>query len=204
MCIRDRSSTCPFLCRPARVRGPPRTDRRDVPRRGRGALRAARARLRAPRVPEQDQPRAAVGRRRRSAQRADAGVLRLLRLALVRARPLAAGAVGAHVSRGVVRRGRADRAATLPDRGEHRGGGPLPEREGPGVLRAPLWPRLAAAARRRAAQLGRPGGACVGARAAAAERRCARARSTPKTGVGTSRSSRAGRTSCRRGSPRRT
>ena len=66
-------------------------------RRGRRrALRAPRARLRAPGVPEQDRSRAAASDADvRAAARADAGVLRLLRLALVGARTLAARAAGA-------------------------------------------------------------------------------------------------------------
>ena len=74
-------------------------------RRGRGgALRQPRARVRAPGVPEQDRARDDQRRRRQAAARADAGVLRLLRLALVGARALAAGAPRAAVPGCAVRR----------------------------------------------------------------------------------------------------
>ena len=60
---------------------------------------AAGARLHPPRIPEQDRARARRRRRRAAAARADACVLRVLRLAFVGARPLAARAPCARVSR---------------------------------------------------------------------------------------------------------
>ena len=58
-----------------------------------------RARLRPQGIPEQDQPHDEQRCRCGAAAHADARVLRLLRLAFVGARPLAAGAAGADVSR---------------------------------------------------------------------------------------------------------
>ena len=63
--------------------------------RARRALRRPCPRLRPPRVPQQDRARAPRRHGRASAPRADPGVLRVLRLALVRAWPLAAGPAGA-------------------------------------------------------------------------------------------------------------
>ena len=106
-----------------RRRAPRLTSRaacRSGPRR---ALRAPGPRLRAPGVPEQDRARDERRRRRAAAARADAGVLRLLRLALVGPRPLAARAGGAAPARGAVRRRRPRRARPEPHARERRGRG---------------------------------------------------------------------------------
>src|SRR4026207_1132115 len=79
--------------------GSRRASERSRARPPRRALRAPRARVRAPGVPEQDLPRAERRRRCAAAARADARVLRLLRLALLGARPLAARAHRTAVAR---------------------------------------------------------------------------------------------------------
>ena len=106
---------------------------------------------------------------------ADAGVLRLLRLAFVGARPLAAGAPRADLPERAVRGRRARRAGAQPDAGAHRRRSPLPRRPGPHVVRAAVRPRLAAATRRRAEDVGRRTGARLvrGAGAARNRGRCA-------------------------------
>ncbi len=147
--------------------------RRHHPTRARrsGALRATRARLRAPRVPEQDRARAGIRRGRPATARADAGILRLLRLALFGAWPLAARAAGetvpGHRTGGDGTRG----AGAQPDAGEHRGRGRVPARAGTHVVRATLRPRVAARTRGRTAQLGRPAGPRLGRRPRAARDR---------------------------------
>ena len=116
-------------------------------------------------------------RGREAAARTDAGVLRLLRLALVGARPLAAGA---------------PRAACSPTRPSPRAPAPALARSltaehiavearylaGPGrdELRAALRPGVAAAARCRAARVERPAGAAVGRGARARSKTAAAAR----------------------------
>src|ERR1039458_10116391 len=62
-----------------------------------GALCRSRARLRPQAVPQQDRALLELRCRREAAPRADAGVLRLLRLAFLRPRALAAGPPGAPV-----------------------------------------------------------------------------------------------------------
>ena len=57
---------------------------------------------------------------RAAAAQAHAGLLRLLRLALGRARPLAAGAAGPHLPEGAVRGPRARGARAQPDAATHR------------------------------------------------------------------------------------
>src|ERR1035441_3099817 len=68
-----------------------------------GALCRPRPRLRPQTVPQQDRPLLELRRRREAAARADAGVLRLLRLAFLGPRTLAAGPPGAPVSARAVR-----------------------------------------------------------------------------------------------------
>src|SRR5262249_37660323 len=138
----------------ARLRG-----RRPRVRRGSGrALREARPRLRPPRVPEQDRARDERRRRPQAAPRADAGLLRLPRLALLGPRPLAPRAPRADLPERAVRRGSARGRLLEPDAVEDRRRGRVRERPGPRLVRAALRPRVAAAARRRAARVeGRKG-----------------------------------------------
>ena len=70
-----------------------------------------------------------------------------------------------------VRRAGSRGAGAQPDAREHRGGGRVSARSGPGVVRAALWPCVAAAARGRAAHLGRSAGTRVGQGAVAARDR---------------------------------
>ena len=86
----------------------------------RPALRRARARVRAQGVSEQDRARARGRCGRAAAARADAGVLRLLRLAFVGARALAARAARAAVSRSGDCERRPRGARGEPHAGEHR------------------------------------------------------------------------------------
>ena len=102
-------------------------------------------------------------RRRASAARTRAGVLRLLRLAFVRARPLAARTTGQAVSAGAVRGGCARGVGAEPDARAHRRRSRLLPDPGPCFLRAALRSRVAADAVRRIAHLGRPAGARMGA-----------------------------------------
>src|SRR5262249_44736525 len=143
------------------------------------ALRPARARVRPEGVPEQDRARPPGRRRRQAAARADPGLLRLLRLALRSARALATCAPRSNLSRSPVRRGGAQVVEPVPDPPKPRQGSLVPRRPRPFLFRAPLWPRLAAAARRGAPLLGGPGRARLvgGARAARA------GRSAPARGV---------------------
>src|SRR6185295_13795868 len=104
-------------------------------------------------VPEQDLAQSQLRCGRRAAAQAHAGVLRLLRLALLGSRSLAARAAGAHVSRRAVRGEGPRSAGTKHHPGEHRAGGYLSARRWTGELRAPVRPRLAAATRRRAARV---------------------------------------------------
>ena len=83
-------------------------------------VHAARARLRTPGVPEQDRARPLRGRRRPAAPRADAGLLRLLRLALGRPWPLAAGPPRTAGGRSGARSRRARRPGAQPDARQHR------------------------------------------------------------------------------------
>src|SRR6185295_13856884 len=135
---------------------------------GRGAVREAGARLRAQGVSEQDRARALRRRRREAAARAHPRVLRLLRLAFLGARPLAAGALGAYVPRRTVRRAGAASPGPELDARARRGRGALPGRSGAGLVRAALRARLAAPTRRRAPRMGRSAGEGVVRRAGSA------------------------------------
>ena len=98
----------------------------------------------------------------RPPRRADTGLLRLLRLALVGARPLVARTTRQVVPRRRVRSGGTCGAGAQPDVREHRNGGRVSAGCGPGVVRTALRSRVAAATRSRAAHLGRSPGARVG------------------------------------------
>ena len=149
-----------------------------------GPVRRSGARLRAPGIPEQDRARAQQRRGREAAARADPGLLRLLRLALLGARALAARAAGPPLSRRALRAAGARGARREPDAGAHRRRGALPRGLRPHVVRAALRPGVAAAARGRAARVERPAGAAVVARAGAARaggRRAHRGRGCPSS-----------------------
>ena len=153
----DAHSSARMSRAPDTDRGPRErpADERRRPRDPGLPLRAARARLRPPGIPQQDRARAERRRRRAAAARADARLLRLLRLALVGARALAARAPGPRASRmppSPARRARA--LAPEPDAGEHRRRGPVSRGQGPRDLRAAVRARVAAAARGGAARVG--------------------------------------------------
>src|SRR5258706_988 len=111
-------------------------------------------RVRAQAVSEPCEPHHEQRCRRGAAAAAHARVLRLLRLAFVGPRTLAAGAAGAQVSRGAVRRARARRAARKLDGRAHRRRSEVSAPRRPAELRAPVWTGLAHAARRRVARVG--------------------------------------------------
>src|SRR5450759_506396 len=81
-----------------------------------GALRRSGARLRPQTVPQQDRAFLELGCRCEAAARTDPGVLRLLRLAFLGPRPLAAGAAGAPVSASTLRPRSAPRRGALRGR----------------------------------------------------------------------------------------
>src|SRR5262249_2688309 len=89
-----------------------------IRREGGGTLRQARAGVRAQGISEQDRARAQQRRGRRAAAEIDAGILRLLRLALVGARALAARPPAADVSTRAICQRRARSAEAKSNRGE--------------------------------------------------------------------------------------
>src|SRR5581483_10338495 len=109
-------------------------------------------------VPEQALALAELRRRRGAATQAHARLLRLLRLALVGARPLDAGAHRAHFSRSEVHAAHPRGAGPEPDRGKRRRRSRLSARRRTRQLRASVWAGVAAAARVGVARVGRPAG----------------------------------------------
>jgi hypothetical protein len=95
-----------------------------------GALRHTRARVRAQRISKQDQSRAQQRCGRGAAAKTDAGILWLLRLALVGARTLVAGQTGPHISGRAVCERCTRRAQAKSDRGKFETGGDLVRGEG--------------------------------------------------------------------------
>ena len=89
---------------------------------------------------------------REAAARAHSRVLRLLRLALGGARALAAGAAAQRFRMRRVRCAGARGARAQPHAAEHRDRSGVPARRGSRVVRATIWSRMAAAARRRTAR----------------------------------------------------
>ena len=129
--------------------------RRPLRRPGRSRcrpLRAARARLRAQGVSEQDRAFHDQRCRSQAAAATDAGVLRLLRLAFDGARSLAARSRHQAVSEVGSRAESTRGTRARPDAAEHRCRGHVPDGAWTGIVRASVRPRVGAA-RRRAAQL---------------------------------------------------
>src|ERR1700730_1851191 len=123
-----------------------------------GAIRKARAGMRAQRISEQDQSCAEQRCRHRPAAETDTGILRLLRLAFVGARTLAASQAGAHVSRGTVRGGRSGSAQTKSERRKFETRSDLYSWDGPRQFRAAVWIVVAAPTLRGVARMGRSAG----------------------------------------------
>ena len=97
----------------------------------------------------------------RAAARVDARVLRMLRLALVRSRPLAAGAVDPPLSARELRRGSPRRVVAEPRQGKYGSGSALRQRRRPRHVRAAVRACLAAATGRGTARMERPRSAAL-------------------------------------------
>ena len=131
-------------------------------RRGRrGAFRGSRARVRGSGIPEQDRAHAGKRRGREAPAPPDPRLLRVLRLALLGARALASRAAREPLPGRPVRLARESRSPRVLHGGEGGGGGRLSRGKGPRDVRTALWPRVAAAARRRAPGVGRPRSPCL-------------------------------------------
>src|SRR5262245_56254943 len=124
--------------------------------------------MRAEGISKQDHAHPELARRCKTATRADASVLRLLRLALGRAWPLASRATRAAVPAGAIREERDGRFEHEHHAGKDCWRAGLYECAGPGDIRAALWTRVASAARGRASGVAGAGsaGAVEDARAA--------------------------------------
>ncbi len=120
----------------------------------RGAIREPGAGVRAKRISKQNLAQPELRCRRCAAAQTHTGVLRLLRLAFVGARTLAARAAGAHVSRRAVHATRTRGAEEIADARKHCAGSGVSARRRASELRAAVRPRLAAAARCGATRIG--------------------------------------------------
>ena len=132
------------------------------------------ARLRAPRVSQQDRARARERRGCAPAQRTDTGILRLLRLAFGGAWPLAADKACTPLSGFRIRDGRAHCPRCELYRSEHRGRSRLSAWRRTHLFRAALWARLAVAAGGGVEELAGTGRATLGGLAAPAGSRSGR------------------------------
>src|SRR5205085_12309070 len=97
----------------------------------------------------QDQPSSEQRRRRGAAAQTHARILRLLRLAFVGARPLAARAARENISGRALRQIGARSAPEKSDRGKPETGSRLPPRRGTGELRTAVRNGVAASTHRR-------------------------------------------------------
>ncbi len=119
----------------------------------RRTIRSPRARVRPEGIPEQDLACFEFPRGCESATRADAGVLRMLRLAFIGARPLAAGTLDPRVSQCAIRNRCARGTQGEHHSSSHRRRSCVFECHRTRVVRTSLWFGLAAAARCRAARI---------------------------------------------------